>query len=726
MGMVHRLLVSLTALLTAALVAFPSASSAAPSCAEGPETVGTTIVGTPCADVIRLPRAVTTVLGEGGDDRLYGQRGNDRLFGGEGTDRLYGGIGDDQLRGGPGDDLLSGGFGADSLDGEGDDDLARGDATIDAIGDSGGGEDTLSFATGATPGFPNTGTFFTDAGFPAGAAGRGVYVNLEQGFANNGLAPSGGGVDQPLEPATDFGDFETVIGTPFPDYIVGTAGPETLHGGGGADLIDGNGGGDVAHGGADGDGCVGVAVEDCEFNDEQIGLREPGAIAAGVMAPDSGTAPGLYLVGSDEGDRVTASYTPNAATPDPDDGTAAFSLAAGSEGQFDTSPGAAGGCAAPSEGTVACQLPEPPDSILLAGLEGDDVLLAPALPEAVSIVLLGNEDADQLAAGDTEDALIDGAGDDTAAAGGRDDALPNNGGADQLDAGPGEDLFVSNAVCDGDVLNGGADRDNANWANFGTGVAIDMGAETAGLIGPQGEPRCTTPAQLTTLQGMEDIEGTNVGDNLLGDSGPNQLLGRAGSDNYLAGAGNDHLLANSGDSDPIVDCGEGFDTALIDFAAAFTDGPPVGCESVEERAPNSFRPPDTPPDPEPEPEPEPEPPVPPQDAPPPAPGPVLPPVSGPVPPQQPDRTPPATRLGRRPSALLFATGERRRVAFAFSASEAGARFRCRLDRRPFRPCGSLRAYLVPPGRHAFRVFAIDAAGNRDPSPALFRFRVRSR
>src|SRR6188768_1084984 len=156
----YRLLARLAVPLIVAFGAFPSAGGAAPSCAEGPETVGTTIIGTPCADVIRLPRTVTTVLGEGGDDRLYGQRGNDSLFGGEGADRLYGGIGDDRLRGGPGDDRLSGGFGADSLDGEGGDDFARGDATVDRIGDSGGGVDTLSFATGVTPGFPNEGKFF--------------------------------------------------------------------------------------------------------------------------------------------------------------------------------------------------------------------------------------------------------------------------------------------------------------------------------------------------------------------------------------------------------------------------------------------------------------------------------------------------------------------------------------------------------------------------------------
>jgi Ca2+-binding RTX toxin-like protein len=693
--------------LALVLLAIPATGQAAPSCAEGPQTEGTTIVGTPCADTIRLPRNVTTVLGEGGDDVLYGQRGNDSLFGGEGNDRLYGGVGDDRLRGGPGNDRLFGGFGADSLDGEAGDDLARGDATVDAIGDSGGGTDTLSFATGATPGFPNDdSSFFTDAGFPATAEGRGVYVDLGDDFANDGLAPSGGGVDKPLEPSDDlpepskdFSDFETVIGTPFDDYIVGTSGAETFYGGGGADLIDGGGGGDVAHGGADGDGCVGVATDDCENHSEDIDPRDPGAIAVGAMAPGSSAGPALYMDGSDEADRVTVSYAAGVVT---------FTLGAGSQGQLEA--GSAGGCAAPSGGTVACPVSEPPDSILLAGLEEDDILLAPSLPETVAVVLLGNEGDDELKGGETEDVLIDGAGDDTVSGAGRDDALPNNGGADQLDAGAGEDLFISNAICDGDVLNAGADRDNANWANFGTAISIDMAQQRAGLIGPAGQPQCPSAAELTTLQGLEDVEGTGAGDNLVGDSGPNQLLGRGGPDNMLSGAGDDLILANSGDSDPIVDCGEGFDTALIDFSPAFTDGPPVGCESVEERAKDSFRPPDTPPNPDPEPETQP-----PQPPPPPE----------PKKPKQPrDRTP-ATRLGRHPTAQLFTAKSRRRVAFTFSASEPGSTFRCRIDRKPYRPCRSPRAYLVGPGRHAFGVFAIDAAGNRDRSPAVFRFRVRS-
>jgi Ca2+-binding RTX toxin-like protein len=719
--MTRRRLISLAALALAAFAALPGTGSAAPSCAEGPETSGRTIIGTPCADVIRLPRNITTVHGEGGDDVLYGQRGNDSLFGGEGADRLYGGIGDDHLRGGPGNDRLFGGFGADSLDGEGGDDLARGDATIDAIGDSGGGTDTLSFATGVTPGFPNVEDFFTDRGFPPGAEGRGVFVDLGGGFANDGSAPSGGGFDVPLEPATDFSDFEIVIGTAFPDYIVGTGGTETFYGGGGGDLIDGNGGGDVAHGGADGDGCVEVSTEDCEFNSEKITLRGPGTIAVGIMAPEAGGGPAVYLAGSDVGDRVSAGYGPNPATPDLGDGVVTFSLIAGSTGQFDSGTG--GGCAPPSGGTVSCPLPQPPDSVLLAGLEGDDRLLGPGFPETTAVVGLGNEGADELAGGDTEDALIDGAGDDVVSAGGRDDALPNNGGGDQLDAGAGEDLFVSNAVCNGDVLDGGPDRDNANWANFGTGVTIDMAGQRAGLIGPDGEARCAAAAELTTLQELEDIEGTNLGDNLLGDAASNQLLGRPGPDNYFAAAGDDLLLANSGDSDPTVDCGEGFDTALIDFSPPHNDGPPVGCESIEERASNSFRPPDTPPEPE-EPAPGPEEPAPgPAQTQDPAPQAPQKPTRPLQPAPEPDRTPPATRLRRHPPAVAVTTGGARRVAFAFGSSEAGSRFRCKIDSRPYRPCGSPRSFLARPGRHAFRVFAVDRAGNRDPSPAAFRFRV---
>jgi hypothetical protein len=79
---------------------------------------------------------------------------------------------------------------------------------------------------------------------------------------------------------------------------------------------------------------------------------------------------------------------------------------------------------------------------------------------------------------------------------------------------------------------------------------------------------------------------------------------------------------------------------------------------------------------------------------------------------------------RKPSGLVLARGGgKARVVLAFTAGERGAEFRCRLDRGAYRPCRSPRVYRVGVGRHLVSIVAIDAAGNRDLSPALSRFRV---
>ena len=62
--------------------------------------------------------------------------------------------------------------------------------------------------------------------------------------------------------------------------------------------------------------------------------------------------------------------------------------------------------------------------------------------------------------------------------------------------------------------------------------------------------------------------------------------------------------------------------------------------------------------------------------------------------------------------------------FSFTANEPGSGFQCSLDRARFSPCASPKKYrLSRPGKHLFRVRAVDAAGNVDPSPVRRRFEV---
>jgi hypothetical protein len=85
-----------------------------------------------------------------------------------------------------------------------------------------------------------------------------------------------------------------------------------------------------------------------------------------------------------------------------------------------------------------------------------------------------------------------------------------------------------------------------------------------------------------------------------------------------------------------------------------------------------------------------------------------------------DETAPKTRLVHAPPKSTTA----RRAIFRFKASEKDATFRCSLDGRRFKRCRSPRKVGVKPGRHTFFVFAVDAAGNFDRTPARATWMVR--
>jgi Ca2+-binding RTX toxin-like protein len=721
------------------------AAAELPSCAEGPERVGDEILGTPCDDRIVAPASVTTVNGgpgddviigansapvpaqsvnseggihlevgsqtfEGGpgDDVVYGDRGNDTLRGGAGNDRLYGGIGDDVLEGGEGDDFLFGGFGADKIDGQAGNDFVRGDATIDRIFDSGGGFDTLSFASAMPPGFKGANpTGFGN--FTAEGGERGVRIELANGGINalQGEPSLGGGNDE-VQP----GVFERIIGSPFSDFIVGNPGvAEQIFGGGGADVIKSAGGGDVIFGGADGDfieapgstivgeggtdNCPGAAVGSCEGTATAITARGSAKASVGettVGAPDASTQ--VYLVGSTGPDTIVAEYG----------GSVVNLTVTGTTFNAD-----AGGCTLNTAQSATCPLPSSLDTLALAGLSGDDTIVAANFPDTVDVVASGGADSDHLVGGPGEDVLVDGEGEgtDLLEAGAGDDALTHNGGPDRLDGGEGSDLFLSVSICDGETIVGGADRvgapipdrDNASWARFpGEGVDARLDLGTVGRVGAGELPECGGEP-LDRMEGIEDLEGSSQSDVLYGNQFNNQLLGHQGADAFFAGEGDDSILANSGTVDRVINCGPGNDQAVIDLKSVAVDPTPIECERIREGAVEEFN----------------ELPLLSEPPPPPPPAPPKP---------KPDRTAPRTKLLRHPAKTLkVQAGKKKLVAFRFAANEAGSSFKCKIDRKPYASCRSPRKLRVATGRHVFRLFAIDKAGNRDKTPAVFQFRV---
>jgi hypothetical protein len=79
-----------------------------------------------------------------------------------------------------------------------------------------------------------------------------------------------------------------------------------------------------------------------------------------------------------------------------------------------------------------------------------------------------------------------------------------------------------------------------------------------------------------------------------------------------------------------------------------------------------------------------------------------------------DTSPPETTIDSGPSGTVTSTT----ADFAFSSSESGSSFECRLDAGAWASCTSPKSYTsLAVGDHTFDVRATDAAGNTDPTPA---------
>jgi hypothetical protein len=85
-----------------------------------------------------------------------------------------------------------------------------------------------------------------------------------------------------------------------------------------------------------------------------------------------------------------------------------------------------------------------------------------------------------------------------------------------------------------------------------------------------------------------------------------------------------------------------------------------------------------------------------------------------------DTTAPNTRIVRGPARLGF----KRLAKFRFASTEPQSSFQCKLDKKKWRACANPFKRSVKPGRHLFKVRAIDRFGNVDKTPARFGWRVK--
>jgi hypothetical protein len=85
-----------------------------------------------------------------------------------------------------------------------------------------------------------------------------------------------------------------------------------------------------------------------------------------------------------------------------------------------------------------------------------------------------------------------------------------------------------------------------------------------------------------------------------------------------------------------------------------------------------------------------------------------------------DRVAPNTRIVKGPARNTYAT----KASFRFASSEAQSTFQCKVDKKRWKGCRNPYKRAVRPGKHVFKVRAIDRFGNVDPSPARFGWRVK--
>ena len=403
---------------------------------------------------------------------------------------LYTSHGDNTVYGGEGRDIVTAAEGNDTIEGAGGNDTLDGGSGNDLLfGED--GADTLSGGSGTNTLDGGDGSDTLDYSFITDNGG--VDVDLAAKTATSA------GISDTIE------NFERVVGSEYADRITGDNLSNTLEGAGGNDTIAGGEGIDTLLGGLGND-----TLDGGEQNDLLDGGVGEDALRGG-LGDDT-------LFGSIGDD--TLFYDSGSDTLDGGVGTDTM--------DFSTFTG--GVDASIYQGNVTIN----------NDLNGVDTI------SAMEIVA-GSSDADTLSGGsddntllgrDGNDTLRGNEGNDSLDGGAGDDTIKGGADIDSISGGDGDDLLFGEAGAD--IIDGGLGNDTADYSyegairttlNQGTFVAVNVSGGDSDQI-----------------RNIENIKGSNTGDDSIGgDALVNTLDGQGGDDTLFGGEASDWLLGGAGD-----------------------------------------------------------------------------------------------------------------------------------------------------------------------------------
>ena len=506
---------------------------------------------------------VEAVTGTAVDDTFDGGAAtlNQTFDGADGVDAIAGGSGADILNGGTGNDLLTGGAGADTIAGEAGDDSITGGADTDTVVGSG----DANWAV--------TNTQLTGMGTDS-------LTTIERARL------TGGASDNTLD-ASAFTGQTTLSGGPGADLVRGGPADDAFDGGTGTDTVLAVA--DSAHGsltltpstmtGLGSDSLTGFEAATLR-GDSGNNTLDASAFAAPVTL-DGG--PGIDL---GRGGSAADVLTGGAGSDTLDGGGAVDRVVEAADSSFTLTDASLAGAATGNDSLSAIELATltggpGANALDASGFTGAATLTGAGGPDTLSAgpggaTLNGSAGADTLIGGSASDVLN---GDED------DDVLNGRGAADALNGGSGDDTLDGGADTVNDTLDGATGTDRVAATTSGNltlqnGLLVGNGSDSlaavergqlAGGPGPN-----VLNASAFTL-GPVTLDGAAGDDQLLGGPQADVLTGGAGADSFDAGGGNDTVDARDGTPEPSIACGAGTDdVARVDTS----DTANADCESV--------------------------------------------------------------------------------------------------------------------------------------------------